>query len=94
MIRLSYPTLAVMAKALLVHRAARADSLAYWQGCSKDPLAPEMAESCAVELAAVDNALREFQAAAPSYLSGFLQRQIDLIHPTTTVQQPSTQEAT
>lgn len=93
MTELSSPTLSVIADALLTHRNSHAQSLVYWQG-SSDPFAQELAAAYIAGLAAIDNALREFQATAPPLLSGFLKKQIDLIHPTTASPQPPTQEAT
>jgi hypothetical protein len=93
MTELSGPTLTVIAYALLTHRNSHSQALAYWQG-SSDPFAQEIAAAYIAELATIDNALREFQTAAPPLLSDFLKQQIDLIHPTTASPQPSTQEAT
>lgn len=92
MIRLSYPTLATIAHALLEHRASQAKAVAHWQGLGADPYKHEVAARCSTTLTEADNALRELQATAPPILSDFLKRQIDLIQ-TTTDTQPINQEA-
>jgi hypothetical protein len=94
MIGLSEPALYAITRALLTHRTERAEALAYWQKCSKDPLAPDIAACHVVNLATVDNAMRELQAVLPTHLGKLLQQQIDLIHAATPATQSSNQEPT
>ena len=93
MIRLSYPTLTAIAKALVEHRHTRAAAVTRWTSRRTDPYAASVAETYRAELAGVDAALLELQAAVPPYLSDFLKLQIDLINSTAAAPQPAHQEA-
>ena len=89
---LSFPTASAIAHALLAHRRATTSDLSFWNGYSSLH-AKTFAAECTGDLARIDNALRDFQAAAPPSISLFLKMKIELIHPTVTAPQPSNQDA-
>lgn len=95
MIRLTFPTLSVIAQALVAHRATDAKALADWQhshAINGGAISADLVTHCGIQLAAIDSALLELQAVAPPFLCDFLKHQIDLIQQAAPTTQP-TQEA-
>lgn len=92
---LTFPTMSVIAQALVAHRATGAKALADWESSSEkgNALSAEVVAHCRLQLAAIDTALIELQSAAPPFISDFLKHQINLSQNAAPTTPPSNQEA-